>query len=399
MIYKIYFFYFFFLFPMWISKTLQPIYWEQQAQLTLFSISYVMMAIAGACSLLYAKGLSRFGTKTGLIVGFLLYGCGLVLRAYPTGMAIALTSGLMAGMGASIIAIALKSLIFNIDKQEQNKVLLHTDNLSTIAQSLGAFIAGGLVTILSIIDQTPYRSALLISGVMVLIAIVAIPSLKIPKTEKPLVKKGSQKGTSFFHFLNKADLVLFIAFILSGTSWALILPIIPVYLKNMHFSDANVGLVMSLGIISGLVLKNLFMFIFSDKDKPISLLVFSVLCMLMLYGMFWSIKYGSPVIFAISIIAMYMFRTVCSLLINLVEMEIARKGNAEHIFGLIQTAFLTGDIFGGIALPYVYESGFLVNYPLVIIIFILLSNILIYSCAKTSAKSHTELVWKCLSEP
>ncbi|MEY0542221.1 MFS transporter [Providencia rettgeri] len=387
MIYKIYFFYFFYLFPMWISKTLQPIYWEQQAQLTLFLISYVMMAIAGACSLLYAKGLSQISTKHGLMVGFFLYGGGLVLRAYPTGMAIAVTSGLMAGMGASIIAIALKSLIFNIDKQEQNKVLLHTDNLSTIAQSLGAFIAGGLVTILSIIDQTPYRSALLISGVMVLIAIVAIPSLKIPKTEKPLVKKGSQKNTSFFPFLSKADLILFIAFIISGASWALILPIIPVYLKNMHFSDANVGLVMSLGIISGLVLKNLFMFIFSDKDKPISLLVFSGLCMLMLYGMFWSIKYGSPVIFAISIITMYMFRTVCSLLINLVEMEIARKGNAEHIFALIQTAFLTGDIFGGIALPYVYESGFLVNYPLVIIIFILLSNILIYSCAKASTKT------------
>lgn len=367
---------------MWISKTLQPIYWEQQAQLTLFSISYVMMAIAGACSLLYAKGLSQIGTKHGLMVGFFLYGGGLVLRAYPTGMAIAVTSGLMAGMGASIIAIALKSLIFNIDKQEQNKVLLHTDNLSTIAQSLGAFIAGGLVTILSIIDQTPYRSALLISGVMVLIAIVAIPSLKIPKTEKPLVKKGSQKNTSFFPFLSKADLILFIAFIISGASWALILPIIPVYLKNMHFSDTNVGLVLSLGVITGLVLKNLFMFIFSDKDKPISLLVFSGLCMLMLYGMFWSIKFSSPIVFAISVIAMYMFRTVCSLLINLVEMEIARKGNAEHIFGLIQTAFLTGDIFGGITLPYAYESGFLVNTPLVIIIFILISNILIYACAK-----------------
>ncbi|MEX9843029.1 MFS transporter [Providencia rettgeri] len=392
MIYKIYFFYFFYLFPMWISKTLQPIYWEQQAQLKLFSISYVMMAVAGACSLLYAKGLSRFGTKTGLIVGFLLYGCGLVLRAYPTGMAIAVTSGLMAGMGASIIAIALKSLIFNIDKQEQNKVLLHTDNLSTVAQSLGAFIAGGLVTILSIIDHPPYRSALLISGGMVLIAIIAIPSLKIPLNKTPLAKNPPQKTTSFFPFLSKADLILFIAFIISGASWALILPIIPVYLKNMHFSDTNVGLVLSLGVITGLVLKNLFMFIFSDKDKPISLLVFSGLCMLMLYGMFWSIKFSSPIVFAISVIAMYMFRTVCSLLINLVEMEIARKGNAEHIFGLIQTAFLTGDIFGGIALPYAYESGFLVNTPLAIIIFILLSNILIYSCAKTSAKSHTELV-------
>ncbi len=377
---------------MWISKTLQPIYWEQQAQLTLFSISYVMMAIAGACSLLYAKGLSRIGTKNGLIVGFFLYGSGLVLRAYPTGMAIAVTSGLMAGMGASIIAIALKSLIFNIDKQEQNKVVLHTDNLSTVAQSLGALIAGGLVTILSVIDQSPYRSALLISRAMVLIAIVAIPSLKIQQTEKSLTKKISQKNASFFHFLIKTDLVLFIAFIISGASWALILPIIPVYLKNMHFSDANVGLVLSLGVISGLILKNLFMFIFSGKEKSISLLVFSGLCMLMLYGMFWSIKYGSTIIFAFSIISMYMFRTVCSLLINLVEMEIARKGNAEHIFGLIQTAFLTGDIFGGIALPYVYKSGFLVNYPLVIIVFILLSNILIYSCAKTSAKVHTEFI-------
>lgn len=377
---------------MWISKTLQPIYWEQQAQLTLFSISYVMMAIAGACSLLYAKGLSRIGTKNGLIVGFFLYGSGLVLRAYLTGMAIAVTSGLMAGMGASIIAIALKSLIFNIDKQEQNKVVLHTDNLSTVAQSLGALIAGGLVTILSVIDQSPYRSALLISGAMVLIAIVAIPSLKIQQTEKSLTKKISQKNASFFHFLIKTDLVLFIAFIISGASWALILPIIPVYLKNMHFSDANVGLVLSLGVISGLILKNLFMFIFSGKDKSISLLVFSGLCMLMLYGMFWSIKYGSTIIFAFSIISMYMFRTVCSLLINLVEMEIARKGNAEHIFGLIQTAFLTGDIFGGIALPYVYKSGFLVNYPLVIIVFILLSNILIYSCAKTSSKVHTEFI-------
>jgi hypothetical protein len=37
---------------MWISKTLQPIYWEQ---LKLFSVSYVVMALARACSLLYAR--------------------------------------------------------------------------------------------------------------------------------------------------------------------------------------------------------------------------------------------------------------------------------------------------------------------------------------------------------
>ncbi|MGG4662156.1 MFS transporter [Providencia vermicola] len=391
MAYKIYLFYFFFLFPMWISKTLQPIYWEQQGQLNLFSVSYVMMAIAGACSMFYVKGLSHIGTKNSLFVGFFLYGGGLILRAYPIGISIAITSGLMAGMGASIIAIALKSLIFNAEKSAQSKMLLHSDNLSTLAQSLGAFIAGALVTLLSTVDSNAYRSALIISGGMVFVAIFTIASLNTQQKEQTLPKPDPKKNTSFFKLFCKKDLILFIAFILSGASWALILPIIPIYLKNMHFSDANMGLVMSMGVITGLILKNLFMLLFSEKNKSFSLLVFSCLCMLMLYGVFWSINMGLPLIFATSVIAMYMFRTVCSLLINFIEMEIAQKGNAEHVFGLIQTAFLTGDILGGIALPYVYKSGFITNHPLLIIFSILLSNILICSSVKMSNHVHSEL--------
>lgn len=375
---------------MWISKTLQPIYWEQQGQLNLFSVSYVMMAIAGACSMFYVKGLSHIGTKNSLFVGFFLYGGGLILRAYPVGISIAVISGLMAGMGASIIAIALKSLIFKTDKAAQSKILLHSDNLSTLAQSLGAFIAGALVTILSTVDSNAYRSALIMSGGMVLIAMFTIASLSPQKKEPPLAKPDLKINTSFFKLFNKKDLVLFIAFILSGASWALILPIIPIYLKNMHFSDTNMGLVMSMGVITGLILKNLFMLLFSEKNKSLSLLVFSCLCMLMLYGVFWSIKMGLPLIFAISVIAMYMFRTVCSLLINFIEMEIAQRGNAEYVFGLIQTAFLTGDILGGIALPYVYKSGFITHHPLLIIFSILLSNILIYSSVNMSTNTQNK---------
>ncbi|EKT53339.1 MFS transporter [Providencia burhodogranariea] len=391
MAYKIYILYFLYLFPMWISKTLQPIYWQQEEQLKLFSISYVMMAVAGACSLLYAKGLSLIGTKIGLFIGFSLYGGGLILRAYPIGISIAVTSGLMAGVGASIIAIALKSLIFNFHKKEQDKVLLHTDNISTIAQSLGAFVAGGLVSILSMVIQYPYHSALFASGVMVLIAIIAIPSLDIHQSELEVSKISKKKSSSSLKFFNKTNLILFIAFIISGTCWALILPIIPIYLKNMHFSDANVGLVMSAGVIAGFLLKNYFVLIFSGKDKSISLLFFSCLCMFMLYTMFWSMKFELPLVFAVSIIAMYMFRTVCSLLINFIEMEIAQNNNAEHIFGLVQTAFLTGDILGGIALPYVYESDLMTSNPIIIILLILLSNVLVCTSVKIRTKKRANL--------
>lgn len=70
-----------FLLPMWMSKTIQPVFWDMQGKLSLFSASYVAMAIAGALSVAYAGIIKRMGLTGALTAGFLLYALGLVLRA------------------------------------------------------------------------------------------------------------------------------------------------------------------------------------------------------------------------------------------------------------------------------------------------------------------------------
>ncbi|QDY44250.1 MFS transporter [Candidatus Pantoea soli] len=384
---RIYIFHILFLFPMWISKTLQPIYWEQQGQLKLFSASYVAMALAGACSIFYARILARTGAKVGLSAGFLLYGIGLVLRAFPEGMAIAVGSGLTAGVGASCIGLSLKSLVFQADEGNKERIILHSDNIMTVSQSLGAFVAGGLVTLLALYGSSPYATGLLISGLLVLTGLVLIPSLKSGVAVISTMKKEEQPAK---WQLDKTDVLLFTAFIISGACWALILPMLPVYLKDMHFSDAHVGLVMSAGVIGGLLFKNIFILLFKSSDRGTSLLIFALLCMLAIFAALSALKYQLTIIFAVSVIAMYTFRTICSLLISYLEMDIAQRGRAEHIFGLTQTAFLTGDILGGIALPYSYESRLLSNHPLLMVALLFLSYVLVYCGSRVGGRLNVQ---------
>ncbi len=91
----------------------------------------------------------------------------------------------------------------------------------------------------------------------------------------------------------------------------------------MHFSDAECWPCDIIRHYFWASTQKPFMFIFLTKIN-LSHYLFFCFCMLMLYGMFWSIKYGSP--FSPSRLLPCMFRTVCSLLINLVEMELHAKG-------------------------------------------------------------------------
>ena len=109
-----------FLFPMWMSKTLQPLYWDLENKLDLFSASYVSMAIAGTFSLLYAGIVRKLGIRTGLIIGYVFYAVGLILRAYPVNLTVAILTGLIAGIGASVTGLALKGLLLEI-KEEKRK--------------------------------------------------------------------------------------------------------------------------------------------------------------------------------------------------------------------------------------------------------------------------------------
>ncbi|HFZ8993023.1 TPA: sugar MFS transporter [Citrobacter freundii] len=380
-----------FLFPMWMSKTLQPLFWEMEGKLFLFSASYVAMAIAGTFSLWYANLIRRSGIKRGLVLGFLLYGAGLILRAYPVNFPLAILTGLIAGIGASVTGLALKGLILEIDEEKRKSVILQTDNIYTLSQSLGAMAAGLLVSILALFMNNGFQWSLVITGLLTISALTCIPNHS-QLASHSLPETSLQKTQIRYSFPANKILysTIFIAFFINGACWAIFLPLIPIYLKGLNMTPAQIGLVISGGVIAGFLLKNIYIIINKHAANNISLGVFTVLTASAISLSFLFFGRGDGVLFGISIIAFYMFRTVLALIIDLIEMHIAGRGNAMSVFGIRQTAFLSGDVAGGIAMPFFFKSGVLIPHVLLLVSMIAIASFLIASCAKLSEKH----VWK-----
>lgn len=375
-----------FLLPMWMSKTIQPIYWEMQGKLSLFSASYVAMALAGALSVAYIGIIRRMGLTTALTIGFLLYALGLVLRAYPINTGVAILTGLIAGIGASVTGLSLKALILETPPAERDTVVLHTDNINTVSQSLGTLISGLLVTAVALFSNEGYRYALMITGLLTTLALLFIPrnlafSANVVKNQgtndKPSSWQLFQLNRSFYS-------LLFASFFLNGTCWAVIIPLVPIYLKTLHLPVSTVGMVIAAGIVMGLVIKNLYIWLFGRSGKSTSLLVVTFLTIVPLYLSFVFLGYSSTLLYSLSIVGFYAFRTLHSLLLSMIEIGMASQQNAMMVLSLRQTAFLSGDIFGGIAMPVLHNSGLLVQHPSLIVIVIALASVLIISCTRLS---------------
>ncbi|MCY2037396.1 MFS transporter [Klebsiella pneumoniae] len=379
-----------FLFPMWMSKTLQPLYWDLENKLDLFSASYVSMAIAGTFSLLYAGIVRKLGIRTGLIIGYVFYAVGLILRAYPVNLTVAILTGLIAGIGASVTGLALKGLLLEIKEEKRKNVMLQTDNIYTLSQSLGAMAAGVLVSALSFMSGHGYQQALIITGLLTLSAVIFIPKLEkhsmaVPhKSYDMKVKKNSFSNNRMLYS------AIFLAFFIHGACWAVVLPLIPVYLKNSGISATWIGITISAGVIAGLLLKNIYIYFNKQSGSTLSLSLFTLLTCLSISLSFHLFGAGAAIFYASSIVLFYMFRTVLSLIIDFIEVDIAGKGNAMSVFGIRQTAFLCGDVAGGIAMPFLYKNGFLENHTLIFSLAVILASFLVASCSKLSEK----LAWK-----
>lgn len=214
-----------------------------------------------------------------------------------------------------------------------------------------------------------------------------LPSEKeIKKVESVSAGKKISAREAFRAVNKKLYTSIFFAFFVHGACWAVIIPLIPVYLKNIALSPGEIGLVISLGVVSGFLLKNLYIFLSKNAGRNYSLAVFTALTCFSLYVSFRFLGLNESLLYSISIVTFYMFRTVLLMLIDMKEVEIANKGNSMAIFGIRQTAFLTGDVAGGIAMPYLYKGMILANHSLIFIMLILFASFMIVSCSKLSER-------------
>lgn len=373
-----------FLFPMWISKTLQPLFWAGEGKLNLFSLSYVAMAVAGSLSIFYASLIVKTGIRSALLIGYALYGTGLVLRAYPHNAFLAILTGLTAGIGASVTGITLRALILEIDDVNRKKAVLHTDNISTLSQSFGAMLSGLLVSFVSFYFHDGYQVSLWITGLLAMSSM-----LFVPKTGYKDNFSVHKKGGDSLSLKKKPDTIttfIFIACFAQGLCWAVLIPLVPIYLRNMGYSINYVGVIISSGVALGFILKNTYVSLTQKYKINNSLMLFTFLSSTSVFLSMWLLSEKMKLYFAIAIIAFYTFKATMSLILNFIEMNIAEKGRAHSVFGIRQTAFLTGDIAGGILMPFVYNHNILTRFSLVVPVLLLIASALIKKCDKLAER-------------
>ena len=129
---------------MWMSKTVQPLFFASEGKLGYFGLSYAVMAVAGAASVVVGYLSDWLGIRCVIQLGSLLDSAAPLLASSraPSGL---LTSGALAGVGVSrpARAFALGAKASNAgDRSPVVAVRLMVTNVGT---ALGALIAGFLL--------------------------------------------------------------------------------------------------------------------------------------------------------------------------------------------------------------------------------------------------------------
>lgn len=383
---KIIYFYTFFFMGMWISKTVQPIYWNHQDVINFFGWSYAAMACTGILTFLYSKLIDQFGINKTVIFGAIFYSLGLFLRAYPLNLELAILSGSFSGIGAgsAMLAIRFWFLAYE-DEQERQEIISYTSMINTFVQGFGVFISGWIVVMLQLFNLNGYKEALIIAAFLILFVVIYLP--KEPENLEESAQKKRQKSVLKFILKNKRiSFITGLCRFVSGFYITLIIPLLPLYLQEMDMKITNISLTLSIGLILSLMLQFLYGKKIPIKYLDFYYLIFSIGLGISVFTYFHDMTYETVAI--ISIILFSIFRAMTSMLFTSVELKIIPRESISYIFIITQTTFLLGEILGGSLSSYFYLNKYLIHYSwIVAIIIIINSYIFIYGIKNGRKKS------------
>lgn len=229
-----------FYFSMGISKYIQVLGFNENDALFNYSLSYAAMAIAGSLSFLISSFISEWPVNKILAYFIPFYAVGMSLRVITDSVFIALLSGSIAGLGASICILAIRSQLYYLsDEQPENKEKIISIRYTVMQISLTAatFIAGQLIFIMHM--KNKYMYLLLASAVVLLVVLLmkGAPNHRISsKRTKKRWRAPKRKGC----ILN-----LYVSVLLLGGSTSLLEPLIPVFISDVGYNAAIAAIIYS----------------------------------------------------------------------------------------------------------------------------------------------------------
>lgn len=346
----------FFFMVMWTSKILHPIYFESAGSLANFGLSYSCMALAGYFSFLTGSFTDRIGSAKSLALGSILYSMGLFARAYPESKALAIFSGLIAGVGASMTLNSLR--LWMLEKAtSENKARWVGLKSSTAAlgTAIGCALAGFLPTLSFL--AIPVKVILMSSGIALFVAGLAIFLFSHRNGTISSAKKVSPLRNIKKVFTEHRRLALFTSSIgaLTGFYVSFVSPYLPLIMKEKGLSLESIGL--SIGVFSLIrFLLDPMIARWIEKKKSDSLKIFLIaeLSILFVTGIFAftvskEIFIGFLVLRSIAL----GFSTISEELLWIKKFPREIVG---LLFGLNQSSFFLGDFVGGLMNGSLYQA-------------------------------------------
>jgi hypothetical protein len=317
-----------------------------------------------------------------MLLGCVFYTIGLLCRAFPNHALLALLSGAMTGLGLSLADLVQQTLLLMMDDQQRQHSLFWSNQLLTVARSAGAFISGWLLLLLDPLWNNAYQGILLLSAIFAFQALWIVPST--PVILQPESAAEASNTSCNLRELLRVHGWLTIQFVsaifLIGFNLTVLLPIFPLYLKQLSLSPATIGTMTSLGLLFGSAVQFLYTHHLKGTEAVKDFMVIAILTAILLFLFFYGIQQRKTIGCIACLITFYTLRALSGLLIRLIQLTLVDKTLTLALLSLAQTALVCGELAGSIGLPCIYNHALFIHYPLFPALISICSALLLYRC-------------------
>ncbi|WP_141691050.1 MFS transporter, partial [Brochothrix thermosphacta] len=199
---------------MGISKYIQVLWFNNHNALFNYSLSYASMAIFGSLSFIISSFINHWSIQKLLRVFLPLYAIGMSLRVFYESPIIAILSGGISGIGASVCLLAIRSWIYYLsdeNKEHKEKIISFRYTIMQISLTIATLISGQLIFFIN--TNNKYIYLLVISAIMLLFLIgmknIPIRNSVETKKNKKTFKLPTNKSHSIFLYLSVLILGIF----------------------------------------------------------------------------------------------------------------------------------------------------------------------------------------------
>ncbi|MFE9679784.1 MFS transporter [Streptomyces sp. NPDC006259] len=345
---------------MWLSKTVQPLYFERNGHLMAFGLSYTAMAVAGTASVFIGRLADRWGSRPVFLSGAFLYSAGMALRVVHAVPVVAILSGFIAGIGASGVFIAIRTwIVHHTEEDQRTGIVARREFMNHAGMALGTGAAGGLAALAGGGNRGYVFVLLLAAGCVLTAALVVPPDRTATERQSAFDGKSPADGGGTPGLVQtlRSHRALALGVVglglLMGFYASLLTPYLPLLLKERGVPLEFVGVVLAAAGLSrltaaamaGPVLRRrppLRVFMLSESACAVATLILALSV--------------SPWIAAAVLILRGVFLLGATVSQELLQLGAFPSAVAGAFFGLVQSAFLAGDALGGAVGGWLYQS-------------------------------------------